>query len=67
MASIGEITVDVHVTDQSIHEIFKELAQKIYDESGIVINGVSFSWYEPYNLRLEKTSHLCEVKINSSK
>lgn len=45
MAKLEDITVEVHATDIAMHDVFKEIANKIYHESGIMVRHISFDWY----------------------
>jgi hypothetical protein len=65
MASIGEITVNVR--DELIHDVLKDFAEKVYEETGITIQDVSFDWYKPYDIGFGSKNHLLQVRINSSK
>jgi hypothetical protein len=65
MASIGEITVNVK--DEFIHDILKDFANQVYEETGVTINDVSFDWFYPYDIGFGTKNELLQVRINSSK
>jgi len=68
MAKLEELTIEIHAKDSLMHNIFKEIANKLYNETGVMVEHISFNWYDPGVIDSNaRACHLLKVNVDSTK